>query len=67
MHEPLRGGVATVVEAGAVEPEAAAGRVLDDVVVARLLGRAAPPFRGDALGALRLGHLMQDAAPAPPE
>src|SRR5204863_8983404 len=64
MHEPLRGGGAAAIEAGAVEPEVAAFSIFDDVIVARLLGRAAPPFRRDALGALRFGHLIEDAAPA---
>src|SRR6185312_9551312 len=64
MHEPLRGGASLAVEAGAVEPKASTARVLDHVVVARPLGRAAPPLGRDALRALRLGHLMQHAAPA---
>src|SRR5437016_4564002 len=63
MHEPLRGGLAAVVEAGAVEPEAAALAILDHVIVARLLGRPVPPLRRDAFRALRLGHLKEDATP----
>src|SRR5215472_2135334 len=65
VHEPARRHGLARVEALAVEPEAAAGLVLDQVVVARRRRRAAaPPFGGDALRALRLGDAMQHAAPA---
>ena len=50
------GGLASV-KAFAVEPEAVAGLVLDEVVVARRLVRAtAPPFAGDALRSLGAGR-----------
>src|SRR5690349_9715158 len=64
VHEPLRGGIDVAVETVAVEPEATAACVLHDIVVARPLTRPAPPLGRDALGALRLDHLMQRAAPA---
>src|SRR5262245_15645422 len=62
VYEPLWG--ALPVKALAVEPEAAALGILDEVVVARAFGRVAPPFGRDALRALGLGYLMQHAAPA---
>src|SRR5262249_20458630 len=64
VHEPLRVRFAAAVEAGAVEPEAAALPVLDHVIVAlHVTVEPAPPFRGDALGSLGMGHLMANAAP----
>src|SRR5882724_10243339 len=65
MHEPLRRRAAAAVEPGPVEPEAAARRILDDVIVALdLVVCLPPPFPGDALGPLGLRHLTKDAAPA---
>src|SRR5262249_55336249 len=52
------------VKALAVEPEAAALRILDEVVVACAFGRVAPPFGSDALRTLGLGYLMQHPTPA---
>src|SRR3979409_1449980 len=65
VHEPARSGGLARIESLAVEPEAVAGLVLDQIVVARRrAGAVMPPFAGDALGALRLGTPMGHAAPA---
>ena len=65
VDEPLRDDLVAAVKAGAVEPEAATGAVLDGVVVAlRILGSLEPPFRRDALRPLRVDNLMPHAAPA---
>src|SRR3981189_626937 len=61
VHEPARSGGLARIESLAVEPEAVAGLVLDQIVVARRqAGAVMPPFAGDALGALRpcdpIGH-----------
>src|SRR5262252_8468259 len=63
VYEPLW-GVTLPVKAGAVEPEAAALRILYEVVVACVFARAAPPLGRDALRTLSFGYLMQHAAPA---
>ena len=45
MHEPLRRCAIAAVEPGPIEPEAAACRILDEVIVALdLVARLPPPF-----------------------
>ena len=48
----------------AIEPEAAALRILGAEIVARRRVRAPPPGRGDALRPLDGGDVVQDAPPA---
>src|SRR3979411_586271 len=65
VHEPARSGGLARIESLAVEPEAVAGLVLDQIVVARRrAGAVMPPFAGDTPGPLRLGDSMGHAAPA---
>ena len=60
--EPVAGVLAV---AGAIDPEALAGLVLDLEIVAHRdqLGVALPPFAEDALGAVGALHAAADAAP----
>src|ERR1044071_3617064 len=65
MQEPARSWRG-LVEAGTVEPEAAAFGILDAVIVSdlRILFAGYPPFRRDALGPFGGVHLVQHMAPA---
>src|SRR3979409_517641 len=65
VHEPARSGGLARIESLAVEPEAVAGLVLDQIVVARRrAGVVMPPFAGGKPGAPRPGHPLGHAAPA---
>src|SRR5881398_2340049 len=51
----------------AIDPVAAAGRILDLVIVAEPAGRRlAPPFRRDSLGPLGAGDVVHRATPHEP-
>ena len=68
MQPPLR-GLLPVVEAGAEEPVASAGLVLDAVVVAHVANAGvarwpSPPFLGEALRSLGAAHAAQTPPPA---
>src|SRR5207249_3266444 len=66
VHEPARRRLA-LREPGAEQPEAAALRILDPVIVADRIGFAGaflgPPFLGDALGAVGPGDPVQALPP----
>ena len=52
------------VQSVAEDPETAAAAVLDAIIIARRCLAAAPPGRGDPLGPLDPGDVVQGAAPA---
>src|ERR1700721_2243535 len=69
MHEPAGRGRLAPIKAFAIEPEAMAHGVFDEVIVARrfwwaVLRRLAPPFSADAFRALRARDLINHPAPA---
>src|ERR1700743_1087253 len=65
LHEPARGRRFTLVKPFAVEPEAVAVAILDEVIIAGLPRFAMTPPRGaDAFGALRRFDLVGHPAPA---
>src|SRR5277367_397570 len=69
MHEPAGRGRLAPIKAFAIEPEAMAHSVFDEVIVARrlwwaVLRRLAPPFSADAFRALRARDLVNHPAPA---
>src|SRR6516225_7892115 len=67
VHEPARRCGLAAEEAFAVEPEAAADGVFDQIVIARgFLLAMPPPFGADALGPLGAGDLVGHAAPGKP-
>src|ERR1700728_172934 len=64
VHEPARRCRLAPIKSFAEQPEAVAGRILDEVIVARGLRLAVPPPLGaDALRPLRAGDVVGDAAP----
>src|SRR5579883_2833824 len=63
VHVPSRPPGLATVEAFAIEPEAAAFRILGAEIIAGRPVRPAPPFGGDALGALDGGNLVHGAPP----
>src|SRR6202030_1228033 len=65
VHEPARCRRLAPIKAFAEQPEAVAGGILDEIVVARRLGLAVPPpFGADAFRPLRAGDVVGHAAPA---
>src|SRR5271170_4885252 len=64
VHEPFRPQGLAAPEAFAVEPEAAALRILGAEIVARRRVGAAPPRGGDAFRAFDRRDIVQDAPPA---
>src|SRR5580700_7057322 len=65
VHEPARRRRLAPIESFAEQPEAVAGGIFDEIVVAgRLRFTMPPPFGSDAFRPLRAGDVVGHAAPA---